>query len=209
MFHRKDVINDENSLKPGQLALVFSSHPAVKAVDKNIDATRIGVDLAEQKYQPQWGVNASYGYRADDPLGNSRADLFSIGVVFDLPLFTGNRQDKEVSSAIANTEVIKTEKLLLIRQLISAFTSAKGQYFRLKERQTLYTERLLPQIHEQVEASLTAYTNNEGEFSEVVRGRIAELNAHIEFLTMNTKEQKIILEMNYLLVDNAMKSNEY
>lgn len=209
VFHRKDVINDENSLKPGQLALVFSSHPAVKAVDKNIDATRIGVDLAEQKYQPQWGVNASYGYRADDPLGNSRADLFSIGVVFDLPLFTGNRQDKEVSSAIANTEVIKTEKLLLIRQLISAFTSAKGQYFRLKERQILYTERLLPQIHEQVEASLTAYTNNEGEFSEVVRGRIAELNAHIEFLTMNTKEQKIILEMNYLLVDNAMKSNEY
>lgn len=167
----------------------------------------MGVNLAEQKYQPQWGVNASYGYRADDSFGNSRADLFSIGVVFDLPLFTGNRQDKEVSSAIANTEVIKTEKLLLIRQLISAFASAKGQFFRIKERQTLYIERLLPQIQQQVQASLTAYTNNEGDFSEVVRGRIAELNAQIEFLTINTQEQKIILEINYFLADNAMKSD--
>ncbi|MBU2925560.1 TolC family protein [Colwellia sp. 1_MG-2023] len=206
-LYRKEALYDEKQLKPSQLALILARHPAVQAVDKNIEATRIGVNLAEQKYQPQWGVNASYGYRADDSFGNSRADLFSIGVVFDLPLFTGNRQDKEVSSAIANTEVIKTEKLLLIRQLISAFASAKGQFFRIKERQTLYIERLLPQIQQQVQASLTAYTNNEGDFSEVVRGRIAELNAQIEFLTINTQEQKIILEINYFLADNAMKSD--
>jgi len=206
-LYHKAVIDDDKQLKPRQLALILADHPAVKAVEKNIEATRIGVDLAEQKYQPQWGVNASYGYRADDTLGNSRADLFSIGVVFDLPLFTGHRQDKEVSAAIANTEVIKTEKQLLIRQLISAFTRAKGQFFRIKERQALYTKRLLPQIQQQVQVSLTAYTTNKGDFSEVVRGRIAELNARIEFLTMNIQEQKIILDINYLLVDNVTKSD--
>ena len=66
--------------------------------------------MAKQKYKPEWGVNASYGYRDDDPMGNSRADLFSVGVTFDLPLFTDNRQDKEVKSAISKTEAIKTEK---------------------------------------------------------------------------------------------------
>lgn len=53
------------------------------------------------------------------PSGDSRADLFSVGVTFDLPLFTENRQDKQVAASIADSETIKTEKLLLTKQMIS------------------------------------------------------------------------------------------
>ncbi|AOW78744.1 hypothetical protein A3Q34_19015 [Colwellia sp. PAMC 20917] len=42
--------------------------------------------MAQQKYKTEWGVNASYGYRGDDAMDGSRADLFSIGVTFDIPL---------------------------------------------------------------------------------------------------------------------------
>ena len=35
-----------------------------------------GVELAHQKYKPEWGVSAQYGYRADDPTGRGRADFF-------------------------------------------------------------------------------------------------------------------------------------
>lgn len=195
---KKSVVFEQKTLKTEQLALMFAAHPSVQALDKKIAATRIGVDLAQQKYQPQWGVNTSYGYRADDNMGNSRADLFSVGVVFDVPFFTDNRQDNEVKSAISKTAAIKTEKLLLIRQLMSAFFSGKGRLLRLNERQVLYQERLLPQIHEQAQASLTAYTNNDGDFAEVVRARIAELNAQIDFLAINVQQQKVILEINYL-----------
>lgn len=201
---KKSTIFDKKQLKTEQLALLLAAHPSVQAIDKKIAATRIGVDLAEQKYQPQWGINASYGYRADDNMGDSRADLFSVGIVFDVPLFTDNRQDNEVKSAISKTEVIKTEKLLLIRRLMSAFISAKGRLLRLNERQTLYQERLLPQIHDQAEASLTAYTNDDGDFAEVVRARIAELNAQIDFLAINVQQQKIILEINYLFIGSTV-----
>lgn len=199
-LHKQSAIYEGKSLKTEQIALILSTHPAVKAIDKKVAATKIEINLAEQKYQPQWGVNASYGYRADDQMGNSRADFFSVGVVFDVPLFTDNRQDNEVKSAISKTEAIKTEKLLLIRQLMSAFSSAKGRLLRLNERQILYKQRLLPQIHDQAQASLTAYTNDDGDFSEVVRARIAELNAQIDFLAINVQQQKIILEINYLFV---------
>jgi outer membrane protein TolC len=137
-------------------------------------------------------------------MGDSRADLFSVGVIFDVPLFTENRQDNEVKSAISKTEAIKTEKLLLLRKLMSAFVSAKGQLLRLTERKTLYEEKLLPQIHNQAEASLTAYTNDDGDFSEVVRARIAELNAEIDFLAINVQKQKITLEINYLFVGSVV-----
>ena len=83
-----------------ELANYFAQHPAVYAIDKKISATKTGINLAEQQYKPEWGVNASYGYRDDDPMGNNRADLFSVGVTFDLPLFTENRQDMAVKRSL-------------------------------------------------------------------------------------------------------------
>jgi outer membrane protein TolC len=197
-------VYNEKWLSAEKLAALLSLHPSVKSMDKKIAATKTGIELAEQKYQPQWGVNASYGYRGDDAMGSSRADLFSLGVVFDVPLFTENRQDNEVQSAISQTEAIKTEKLLLMRKLMSAFISAKGRLGRLIERQTLYQNKFLPQIHDQAEASLTAYTNDDGDFADVVRARIAELNAEIDFLGINVQQQKIILEINYLFVGSVV-----
>jgi len=207
-----DLLNEQfvlgkTGLSVEELANKFANHPAVFALDKKISATKTGINLAEQQYQPEWGVNASYGYRDDDPMGNSRADLFSVGVTFDLPLFTENRQDMAVKSAISKTEAVKTEKILLLRQLLGAFSSGKGRLLRLNNRKSLYRDKLLPQIHDQAEASLTAYTNDDGDFSEVVRSRIAVLNAEIEQLKISVEEQKIILEINYLFAGSLTTSH--
>ncbi|PKG81437.1 transporter [Colwellia sp. 75C3] len=206
LFNNK-LVYSKTWLSVEVLAKHFANHPAVFAIDKKISATKTGINLAEQQYQPEWGVNASYGYRDDDPMGNSRADLFSVGVTFDLPLFTANRQDMAVKSAISKTEAIKTEKILLLRQLLGAYSSAKGRLLRLEERKSLYKTRLLPQVHDQAEASLTAYTNDDGDFAEVVRSRIAVLNAQIDDLVIQVAEQKIILELNYLFVGSLSTAN--
>jgi len=195
-----DLVYRTSWLKAEDLVHYFSRHPSIVAIDKKVSATKTGIELAKQKYQPEWGVSASYGYRADDPMGRSRADLFSVGLTFDLPLFTENRQDKEVQSAIYKTEAVKTEKLLLLRQLLGSYSSAKGRLLRLKDRQNRYKLKLIPQIHDQEEASLTAYTNDDGDFSEVVRSRIAVLNAEIDQLIINVEEQKLLLELNYLFL---------
>ncbi|MBU2181626.1 MAG: TolC family protein [Gammaproteobacteria bacterium] len=176
-------------------------HPALRALDQRIDATQTGVDLAKQKYKPEWGLTAQYGYRDNDPMGRDRADLFSVGVTFDLPLFTGNRQDKEVSAAVNRTEAIKTEKHLLGRRLMAELETASVQLARLDERQALYTDQLLPQMAEQAEASLSAYNNDDGDFAEAVRARIAELNAKIDALAIAVDRQKTIAQINYLLAE--------
>lgn len=194
------IVNTKNWLKPEQLVNYFTNHPSVIAIEKKVSAKKTGIKLAQQKYKPEWGVSASYGYRGDDPMGRNRADLFSVGVTFDLPIFTENRQDKELQAAIFITESVKTEKLLLLRQLLGSYSSTKGMLERLKGRQNLYKSKLLPQIHDQAEASLTAYTNDDGDFSEVVRSRIAVLNAEIDELTLDVEEQKLRLELNYLFI---------
>lgn len=178
----------------------LTRHPAVKAIEKQVNVSEATTALAQQKYQPQWGINASYGYRDDDLYGQSRADLFSVGVTFDLPLFTQNKQDKAVMSAHAQTESVKTQKQLLIREMLTGFFSAKERLARLNQRLDLYKEKLLPQIHDQAQASLTAYTNEAGDFAEVVRARIAVLTAQLEQLSIEVAKQKIILDVNYFFI---------
>ena len=52
-------------------------------------------------------------------------------------------------------------------------------------------------MHEQAEASLSAYTNDDGDFSEVVRARIAELNARVEALDIEIDRRQTISQLNY------------
>ncbi len=147
--------------------------------------------------EPQWTVNASYGYRDNPPSGADRPDFLSVGVAFDLPLFTDDRQDQQVQSAIASTEAIRTEKALALRRMVADFEAQRAQLLRLDERRQLYRTRLLKEMQEQAEAALTAYTNDDGDFAEVVRARIAELNAQIDALDIEGARLGSISELNY------------
>jgi outer membrane protein TolC len=188
---------------PQVLYEFFSQHPSVAALDQKIEASKTAIELARQKYKPEWGINASYGYRDDDPQGNDRSDFLSVGIGIDLPLFTGNRQDKQVESAQSRAAAIKTEKWLLIRKMIADFEKSRTQLSRLNERYKLYNEELLPQMREQAEASLTAYMNDDGDFAEAVRARIAELNALIDSYAIDVARQETIVRLNYFFMKDA------
>ncbi|MFD2207672.1 TolC family protein [Kiloniella antarctica] len=207
-----NLLNQEfyKSVEPVDTEILFkklSTHPALKAVDQKIKTSNAGIKLAKQKYKPKWGVNAGYGFRADDPMGNDRADLFSIGMTFSVPLFTANRQDMEVQSAKSTASAVKTEKWQLLRKLMASFEASKAQFFRLNQRQTLYQTQLLPQMHEQAEASLTAYTNDDGDFAEVVRARIAEIDAEISALSIDVERQKSIIQLNYFFTISTSEAS--
>jgi outer membrane protein TolC len=184
---------------PQALYRQLERHPAVLAVDRRIDSVATGVDLARQKYHPGFGVRAQYGYRAEDPAGRSRDDLLSFGVTFDLPLFPRNRQDREVSAAVARDAAVRTERTLLVRELVSRLDTMRAELIRLEQRKALYQNRLLPQMGEQAEASLSAYNNADGDFAEAVRARIAELDAKIDALAINVARQQTLAGIDYLL----------
>lgn len=178
-------------------------HPKIRMIEQEIDAGDTEIEIAQQNYKPQWGVSAGYGYRDTDPEGGDRADLFSVVLRVDVPLFTSNRQDKQVQSARAQREAIKTERALALRQLKSGFDTALSTYQRLHQRQNLYKNRLLRQISEQAEASLAAYTHDDGRFSDVIRARIDELEAQIDALYIRVDIQKSIAQLHYFLVGQS------
>ncbi|CAM3860613.1 MULTISPECIES: TolC family protein [Pseudoalteromonas] len=197
--NRSDIIPlvDFDQLEFTQLMPLLMAHPAIVAIEQTVAAKQTEIDVAKQGYKPQLGVNMGYGYRDDTPMGDSRADLFSVGISIDLPLFTDNRQDQQVNAAIATAEAVKTEKLIALQKLKGMYFKEFSQLARLAKRDALYQTKLLPQMAEQAQATLNAYTRDDGDFSEVMRARISELNAKIDALNIQIDQQIIIARLNY------------
>lgn len=193
------VTSGESALEQVNNARRFTGHPSIQLFDRQIELSRTDVDLAEQKYKPQWGLSASYGYRGDDAMGSDRADLMSVGVSVEMPLFSTRKQDSEVDAASSRVEAVRTERLLKLRRLVSAYDNAKAAYLNASDRIELYQQQLLPQSHEAAEAALNAYTSDDGDFAEVVRARISELDNHLALIELSAQQQKQLAQINYLL----------
>jgi len=179
-------------------------HPRVLAIDRKIESITTGLELAHQQYKPEWGINAAYAYRDDAPGGNDRADFVSMGITVDLPLFRANRQDQRVSAASHRRAAAQTERDLLLRELLSGYQQAGVELLRLDERDKLYQQYLLPQMHDQTDATLAAYTSDGGDFAEVMRARIAELNTKIMALQLKVKRQKTLAKIHYFVVASGV-----
>ncbi|MBV1911923.1 MAG: TolC family protein [Kangiellaceae bacterium] len=197
--------------QPASLMQSLLLHPSIKAWEQNIAASKSGIEIAKQNYKTKFSLNASYGYRDNAPnsitmLDRERADLFSIGVSFELPLFAENRVDSQVSSAVKYSQAKKFKRWLLLRNLYQGVQTNRAVLKGLISRDQLYETQLLPQLNQLSEASLTAYTNDDGGFSEVIKARIEELNGAIELLTIKVEIKKTVLSLNYYF-SNTEESN--
>ncbi|WP_158967865.1 TolC family protein [Paraglaciecola sp. L3A3] len=182
-----------------QLADLLSQHPAVLAIQQQIKAKVSAVDLAKQKYQPLWGVSASYAYRDDDPFTGSRADFFSVGIKVELPLFSNQRNDNEVAAASYQARSIETEKRLLIKKMLGQVNTLYKQSINLEQRYQGYKQNIIPQLEAQHKAALAAFSQNDGQLVEVIEAQIKQHDAHVEMINISKQTLKTQAHLAYLL----------
>ncbi|MCV2404122.1 TolC family protein [Marinomonas sp. C2222] len=192
----------------GDLSKRLLQHPMVKVVEAKSSSAQIDKALAEQKYEPQWGISLGYGYRGDDPSGNSRADLASVVASVSLPIFSSRSQDAQVKAAALKVESIVSEKQLVLNELRAKYLSLTSDIESLEGRVELYQSQLIPSYQQSVQTTLNAYTSNDGFFTEVVQARIAILNAQIELLSIRVERLKRLAELNYVLASVAEEVNK-
>ncbi|GAA0212236.1 TolC family protein [Kangiella japonica] len=178
-------------------------HPLVLAADNTIHLSAKNVELRKQSYKPQFTLNGSYALRDDAPNGMKRPDFFSVGITFDVPLFTENKQDLDVKSAIYTKEAKREEKALLLRQLRSAYNTQLSRLSRLEQRKELYKSTIAPQSSQQSESLMKAYSNNKGDFAELARARVEEINVQLTILDIEVEIAKSKLAANYYLSETS------
>jgi len=186
-----------------QLFNYIENHPRLRALATQVEAAKIDVALAEESVKPSWAIEASYGYRADDRLGRDRADLFSVGLSFELPMFTSERQDRSIRASKATAASVETDRQLVIRELMKQLRSALVTFKHAQARYRTYIDSLIPQLQLHVETSLLAYNNDQSELSEAIVAHITALNTDIDFIRVDIERRRALASLNYFTYASA------
>ncbi|MFI3276657.1 TolC family protein [Vibrio sp.] len=181
------LATNRDSTKHYQLLM---EHPLVKITDATISSNQTQVELAEQAYTPQFGVEVMYAHRqANNMAGEPASDLVSAYLTVDIPLFTGNRQDKNLSAAQYQVGAAKSQKDTLLSQMNAQVNALLVDKANLTQRLERYQNTLLPQMTARISAVERGYQNNTAQFNDVISATADELALKLE-------QQRLITDLN-------------
>jgi outer membrane protein TolC len=166
----------------------LQAHPVILAADASVGASVTGVELARQKYKPDWALDLGYGYRDGSlPNGDPRSDFVSLSVTFDLPFFRGNRQDKSLGAALSQRRAVSQSREELLRRLGSQLDSEFVRWQDLGRRLDLYDDLILGVSADNAIAALAAYQSDTGDFADAMRGYVDDLNTRIDYIRLQVE----------------------
>lgn len=174
-------------------------HPRILALSKNIAASETGVQLAREKYKPEFSFDLTYGGRGGrNPDGSSRSDLLSLVMVMDLPLFTNNRQDRVTASRLAKSSAARFTRDDVFRRMQSEIDLHSATWQRQQERIELFKRTLLPQAAFSSEASFEAYQSFFGDLTTLLRAQITEFELRLDHARLQAEALKTHARLLYL-----------
>ena len=176
-----------------ELKNILEQHPWLQAAKTRVNAAEKGVDFANAQTWPEWSLDLQYGQR-----GAQRADLGSAMINVDLPLFTGNRQDREIKASQAELTATQRKMDDQRRRLNEQLEVQWSIYDQADERLSLYENQVLPEAKQYTETSLSAYQAGVVEFGNLVRAKLTELNSELQFLKLKVEKAKAQVELLYL-----------
>ena len=177
----------------------LQEHPRVQALQKDVFAAETGVELARQKYKPEFALDLTYGGRAGtNPDGSSRTDLLTLMVVMDVPLFHKNRQDRIVAAQIAESSAAMFSRDDILRRMGSEVDFHVATHQRQQERIELFENRLLPEAAFSSEASFGAYQSSIEDLTTLLRTRITEFDLQLEHARLQAEALKTQARLLYL-----------
>lgn len=166
-------------------------HPALKAAEARVDASKANVDLAEERFKPGWAMDLGYGHR-DGTLSNGdpRSDFISLSVTMDMPFFRKNRQDRKLAAALSERRAVSASREELLRRLDSQLEAEYVQWRELSRRIDLYEKQILRQASDSAQASLVAYQSDAADFADVMRAYIDDTNSKVEYTRLQVERAK-------------------
>ena len=177
----------------------LQDHPRLLALQENISAAETGIELARQKYKPEFALDLTYGARSGvNPNGSSRADLMTFMVVMDVPLFHKNRQDRFVAAQVAESSAAIFARDDIFRRLRSQVDFHAATQGKQQERIELFETTLLPEAAFSSEATLGAYQSLTEDLTTLLRARITEFELQLEHARLQAEVLKTQARLLYL-----------
>lgn len=179
----------DQPLPAQQLVAGLTGHPRLRAWQHEIAKSKTSEELARQAYKPGFAVDLAYGARSgQNTNGTNRSDLLSVFVTMDIPLFTGNRQDRVLAASIADTAATEFARDDIYRSMKARIEEHWATLLAEQERLELYRGQLLPQAAFNAETAYEDYQDAVGDLTTLMRARIGEYELKLSHAALRADE---------------------
>lgn len=147
----------------------LASHPMLRGLEHQAGAAELEASLARERYKPSFGIDLGYGFRQGrDMAGESRPGMLTAMLTFDLPLFTRDRQARELAAARSMQRGAEARHEDAGRELDAMLRASHARARGLRDARDLYRREVVPVGSAAVEAAVAGYRSGEGTLAEVV-----------------------------------------
>lgn len=184
-----------NFASESQLAEALRQHPRLEVYAAEIRQADAGADVARAAYAPDWRLEVGYGSRPE------YSDMVMVQVAMDLPMFTRNRQDKDLASALSDRDAAEAALEDERRILLAEALLVRRDLARLQARIEHYRTRVIPVVAATVEAALAAWANGSGTLADILDARLSLLEARTTALDLERDALARVVELRYYTGD--------
>ncbi len=170
----------------------LDKHPELAEAGAAIRVAEADVDLAREAGKPDWTVEVAYGLR-----GGDRADLLSVQVGVDLPLFKAQRQDKRLAMRHAELDKARQTSADARRGLLAELRAAYAEWQSARARVERYEKSLLPLAEARIDTALAGYRAGKADFAAVSAARREALETRMQLLTLRVAQARAAVELDY------------
>lgn len=157
------------------LQLAILRHPENSWLDTRASQVALMQKLAKKEYQPDYALELSYGYRQMFP------DMFSLGIMFNLPVYKRQKQDAMFMEASAMAKEVEIMREMLFNEIRANTSEQFAKLGELKKRLEFFENVLLPQVRATFDSALASYQVNMNEFAVLIDAALALIDMETDY----------------------------
>lgn len=175
----------EFEIRPLQLTseqlgnIADENRPLLKGNRALVEKAQAGLKLAKKEYLPDF--NLAFEYMQRDPaMGSDGADMYSLGLTFNLPVQRSRRQ-AAVAESNAEARMAAEELKSLKNGINEGISDLLAQLERRRKLAELYKTGIIPQARNSLESAVIGYRVNKVDFLSLLDSRVTLFNYEREY----------------------------
>jgi len=161
------------------LVLAEEGRPALNSLRLQVEKAKGEFALAQKDFYPDFNVSFEYMQR-QRAMGSDGADMYSLGVTFNLPV---RKQRREAKLAESSSEItMASEELNAQRNTVATgIADLLTQMERRRQLVELYKTGIIPQAEQSLESAAIGYRVNKVDFLTLLDSRVTLFNYEREY----------------------------
>ncbi|MDB6062758.1 MAG: hypothetical protein JWM78_2861 [Verrucomicrobiaceae bacterium] len=182
----------EFAVETGALNKSLHRHPELAAFVPMTQQAEAELREAQAQKKSDWGVELAYQRR-----GPLYADMVSVQITYDLPVFAGSRQNPLIESKKHALEKIDNERSAMLREHAAQLAADSAQYRTL----TLQLQRLrqarLPLAQQRVDVTLASYRTAQSDLASAINARRDLLELQLRKNDLEREQRQLAAKLFY------------